>query len=69
MNKCVCIYIYIYIYINYLIVRVVFEPDFLKEEQAMQLSYKTLGYKSLSMFIDRYGYFVEGASIYTLLGL
>ena len=35
----------------------------------MSLSYKTLDYKSLSMFIDIYGFFVEGASIYTLIEL
>ena len=46
-----------------------FEPDSLREEQTISLSYKALGYKSSSMFIDRYGFFVEGASIYTLLGL
>ena len=60
--------IYIYVYINYLIVRGGFELDSLKEE-LMSLSYKTLGYKSLSMLIDRYGFFVEGVNIYTLLGL
>ena len=41
------------IYFNYLIVRGGFELDSFKEEQIMSLSYKTLGYKSLSMFIDR----------------
>ena len=60
--------IYIYVYINYLIVRGGFELDSLKEE-LMSLSYKTLGYKSLSMLIDRYGFFVECVNIYTLLGL
>ena len=35
----------------------------------MSLSYKSLGHKSSSMFIGRYGFMVEGANIFALLGL
>ena len=35
----------------------------------MSLSDKALGYKSSNMFIGRYGFKVEGASIFALLGL
>ena len=70
-NECISykisnIYIYIYVYINYLIVRGGFELDSLKEE-LMSLSYKTLGYKSLSMLIDRYGFLCRRCQyLYTL---
>ena len=63
-------YIYIYILITWLVDSYGgFELNSLREEQTILLSYKTLDYKSSSMFIDRYGFFVESTNIYTLLGL
>ena len=60
------IYVCVCVYINYLIVRGGFELDPLKEE-LMSLSYKTLGYKSLSMLIDKYGFLCRRCQyLYTL---